>query len=184
MSEIVSGLFLVTFIVLETSARNNSYYFLKKSLTKKTKGKNDLKIPWNGYTELIQPYDILFLVFLRALWLLVPSPWAWYIRENENSHPELLADKIAIVQEKIRWQILSWQFLSRLLASATIYSPLFRLMCKILKFKSVGSLTALGRAYYSYTFLARLQQNFVKWFHTTHREGKAVIKLEMLLKKS
>ena len=32
---------------------------------------------------------------------------SWFIRENENSHPELLADKIAIVQEKIRWQILT-----------------------------------------------------------------------------
>ena len=63
---IVSGLFLVTFIVgfafnLTTGGIGTIEFLLifLKNHKKKTKGKNDLKILSNGFTKLVQPYDIL-----------------------------------------------------------------------------------------------------------------------------
>lgn len=61
------------------------------SKEKKRKEKTIWKFFWmvsrNGSNLMIFSF-VTFLVFLCALWLLVPSPWAWFILENENSHPD------------------------------------------------------------------------------------------------
>ena len=73
---IVSGLFLVTFIVgfafnLTTGGIGTIEFpliFLKNH-KKKTKGKNDLKILSNGFTKLVKPYDILPHYFSGILYV-------------------------------------------------------------------------------------------------------------------
>ena len=59
----------------------------EKKRKEKTIWKFFWMVSWNGSNLMIFSF-VTFLVFLCALWLLVPSPWAWFILENENSHPD------------------------------------------------------------------------------------------------
>lgn len=95
---IVSGLFLVTFIVgfafnLTTGGIGTIEFlliFIKNH--KKNQRKEWFEILSNGFTKLVQPYDILPRYFSGIFYVhfgfCFRHKWAWFILENETSHPD------------------------------------------------------------------------------------------------